>query len=315
MKPGVRRSQHELALLSKFTESMTFFAKLMKNKSEARILIHRRCCQAMTYEFHKKGDVLFHEGDPADRLFIVLRGTVSVLVPREEQEYSKDKETHYMIHGEEIQALEAAKQPLGSLMETWKTLLELRGAGKVVQQQRKVPWNGRLPDLDAHMEVYGTELRLRRAVEALYQEDPRFSNQLGGMPFDFFMRDFDRYFDDFIFRYVYKGILSVGDMFGELGLMRNSARTSAIICKEDTHFGIISKHDYNIILKAVHHEKFAQKLQFFHDNLLVGASHDTILMISYAFKKERFFFKNRVLRQGDPVDGFFLIKNGIVQVT
>jgi CRP-like cAMP-binding protein len=268
----------------------------------------------MTYEFHKKGDVLFHEGDLADRLFIILRGTVSVLVPRDEQEYARDKETHYKIHEEEIQGLESAKQPLGPYMEIWRNLLELRGAGKIVQQQRKIPWNGVLRELDAHMEVYGTELRLRRAVEALYKEDPRFSNQLGGMPFGFFTGDFDTYFDDFIFRYIYKGILSVGDMFGELGLLRNSARTSTIICKEDTHFGIISKHDYNIILKAVHHEKFAQKLQFFHDNLINGASHDMILMISYAFKKERFFFKNRVLRQGEPVDGFFLITNGIIQV-
>ena len=49
-------------------------------------------------------------------------------------------------------------------------------------------------------------------------------------------------------RYIELATLSNGKSFGDLALIGSKPRMASIRCLEDTHFAVLSKQDYNLIL-------------------------------------------------------------------
>lgn len=53
------------------------------------------CIQAGQYfefEYHKYGDIIFNYGDVGEKVYIILKGEVAVLVPRSDSEIEADLE-------------------------------------------------------------------------------------------------------------------------------------------------------------------------------------------------------------------------------
>ena len=71
--------------------------------------------------------------------------------------------------------------------------------------------------------------------------------------------DLDKYIQQDVFIYNCVVNLPVGSYFGELGLLKNQARSATIICSEDTDLGIIQRKDYMELL--ANEELQWQKLQ------------------------------------------------------
>jgi CRP-like cAMP-binding protein len=53
-----------------------------------------------------------------------------------------------------------------------------------------------------------------------------------------------------------------GEAFGELALINNKPRSATIVCLEDTHFAILKKDDFKIIMEKSSINKFSAKVQF-----------------------------------------------------
>ncbi|CAG9331925.1 unnamed protein product [Blepharisma stoltei] len=72
------RSSNFLKTLVTITQDVPFFIRIRNEINESA---HRSCCQYMHYLFKNKNDVVFNVGDQGDLFYVILNGTVKVLVP------------------------------------------------------------------------------------------------------------------------------------------------------------------------------------------------------------------------------------------
>ena len=89
----------------KATQSMQYFKDLNKKNRHIRSNTHEKICSKIRYEKGKKGVTVMHYGDPATKFYIVLKGSVSIYVPRD-----------YMVLQKEIE--ERKKNPQSTLSIT-----------------------------------------------------------------------------------------------------------------------------------------------------------------------------------------------------
>ncbi|KAL4478319.1 hypothetical protein ABPG72_009555 [Tetrahymena utriculariae] len=90
-KKREQRNNEDIATLQKATIDMNFFKELLSKKSNIQNNIHQNLCKAMQYEYRKQGSVVFYAGDIPDRFYILLKGEVSVLLKKQQEEIDKLK--------------------------------------------------------------------------------------------------------------------------------------------------------------------------------------------------------------------------------
>lgn len=73
-----QRSSNALKALALLTQNIPFFIKL---NSDIDKNAHINCCQYMRFTNLSKGDFVFHVGDEGDQFYIIIAGSVKVLVP------------------------------------------------------------------------------------------------------------------------------------------------------------------------------------------------------------------------------------------
>mmetsp|Transcript_10120 Transcript_10120/g.19876 ORF Transcript_10120/g.19876 Transcript_10120/m.19876 type:complete len:554 (+) Transcript_10120:24-1685(+) len=77
------RSHRHIRTLLEFTKEIAFFKKLTEeNSSEA----HVKCCQFMQYEVKSADETVFDYGEKGNKFYIILNGSVRVLVPSKNEE-------------------------------------------------------------------------------------------------------------------------------------------------------------------------------------------------------------------------------------
>ena len=78
--PPQARTADDIAALQELTQDFEFFKEKVKENSEA---VQRYFCEHMQLEEHPADTYVFHIGDHADKFYVMLDGTLSVLVPIE----------------------------------------------------------------------------------------------------------------------------------------------------------------------------------------------------------------------------------------
>ena len=87
-KPSYQRSQFDIKMLVKCTESVKFFADMILNNDYST---HEQCCRVMVHKFFRGGEVVFKEGSVGSTFFIILKGSVGVYIPDKEKRGSITK--------------------------------------------------------------------------------------------------------------------------------------------------------------------------------------------------------------------------------
>jgi CRP-like cAMP-binding protein len=59
------------------------------------------------------------------------------------------------------------------------------------------------------------------------------------------------YFDKNVFKYIFAGLLAVGTVFGELGILNGRKRSATIAAMEDTYLAVLTARDYKRILESL----------------------------------------------------------------
>ena len=62
---------------------MNYFKELNKKNRHLRSNTHEKICSKIKYEHIKRGMTVMHYGDPAEKFYIILQGSVSIYVPRD----------------------------------------------------------------------------------------------------------------------------------------------------------------------------------------------------------------------------------------
>lgn len=94
-----RRKEPQIDLLSSYLANIKFFAEL---QAKMQVEVVKTCCKYLTYEAWRRGEIVFHRGDPGTKFFILLSGCAGIYVrpppsnsPEDRQSELKEvKEVH-----------------------------------------------------------------------------------------------------------------------------------------------------------------------------------------------------------------------------
>lgn len=67
------------------TSQMSYFKELSLKKKHIRANTHQLICAKLKYCSFDRGASVCHLGDPADRFYVILKGGVNVLLPKEKK--------------------------------------------------------------------------------------------------------------------------------------------------------------------------------------------------------------------------------------
>lgn len=117
--------------------------------------------------------------------------------------------------------------------------------------------------------------------------------------------------EEFQKRYIEINTLTAGKSFGDLALLGSKPRMASIRCLEDTHFAVLTKHDFNIVLGQIEKKKMNEKIQFLRSlPFFSQLTKTSVSKLTYQFKEVN-TIKNQVLyKEGDLADLIYIVKSG-----
>ena len=205
MAPQLRKRKN-LILLQKVTAKLKFFKSLNEDFENVKNRIHEKCCRVMQHIRREKGESVCWVGDQADNFYIILNGAVNVYVTKSSEMLHQENEAMSQIFNP-VQTNESGKKTAVHYLTSMMKISEENGIGRT------------------------------SATTTLEEK------LLGGLSVKE-IHEFWRLFFNDVLKYIFRVTLHTGHAFGEIGLLHHVKRTATIICKEDTHFAIVKKSDF-----------------------------------------------------------------------
>lgn len=75
-----KRSDSDIRFLSTYLKYNDFFFNLAKMKDKSTL---NQCYRHISLEFHKKSQFIFHFGQKGDKFYVLLKGEVQLLLPKD----------------------------------------------------------------------------------------------------------------------------------------------------------------------------------------------------------------------------------------
>ena len=106
-------------------------------------------------------------------------------------------------------------------------------------------------------------------------------------------------------------VLSAGNSFGELALLKNKLRAATIRCKDTCHFAVIERRDYQKVLMRMEQKRldevtdFLQALPYFSH----WARH-SLQKLQYFFEKRVYIREQPVFAEGEEDPFLYLVREG-----
>ena len=275
------RTEFELTRLKlTFSEIFPFFNKMQSEGSEKTVF---DLLKELSYEFQQKRKTLFEIGDAGSKFYIMLKGSVYVLAREKGLETSPGES--------QLQKLQRNSSLNNVNFSNSSDLLAaaIRNESPLARQQ-SIKYDKLIGKLGSI-----TGAKISKLAEELPDDE-------------FFML---KYPDLYIDR-----VLKFGDSFGELALRHDdSKRTATIVCKEDCHFGVISKNAFQRALKTHFDQIISNNLKVFKRHPVFAEWGPAQLEQFFHHINTRTLIKNQIIyHENDIADCFFLIKEGEVEV-
>jgi hypothetical protein len=89
--PPPDRKPAQIARLIEATGFVPYFSDLKKDKINIEFSVHERLCRKLQLESVPSLKVLFHQGDPASKFYIILQGDVIVIGQRIDSQVKKER--------------------------------------------------------------------------------------------------------------------------------------------------------------------------------------------------------------------------------
>jgi CRP-like cAMP-binding protein len=106
--------------------------------------------------------------------------------------------------------------------------------------------------------------------------------------------------------------LGPGVAFGELALINEQPRMASIVCAEaGTELAVLNKQDFKNIISKFESDKIKRQMDFLsHLPVFDGMSRRTLNLMIFAFKSERFNYRDVVYSEGDVPQKFYIVREG-----
>lgn len=112
----------------------------------------------------------------------------------------------------------------------------------------------------------------------------------------------------------YLNTLKSGEVFGEMALTTGKRQPATVIAVEDCALGVLYREDFNRICQAIETKVLEAVLDFFAKAIGVRLSRDAMLRLSKIFMEEKMMYRQNLFLEGDPAEGFYIVKSGEVLV-
>ena len=111
-------------------------------------------------------------------------------------------------------------------------------------------------------------------------------------------------------------VLRQGDCLGELALISNRPRAATVICREDTHFAVLTREHYQHILGSLQQDLISTKVSLIRKHPLFKTwNKDAVFQLSYYFKQRSMKGNQTLFTQGQQANEAFLVVNGEFKIT
>ncbi|EAR96997.3 cyclic nucleotide-binding domain protein (macronuclear) [Tetrahymena thermophila SB210] len=246
----------------------------------------------LKYEFFLEKDPIFHFGEFGYKYYIVLKGSVQLLIPKPEiaKEIEKKREESQNIFNQKF----------------FKSISKNVVSGK--QAPRKSIMAG---DFNSLLQQNFETRKKSQIIGASSQEIEEDQNQA----FDPNL-SYEQILDTY-----YKGwnlikVFGPGDAFGEIALLTKQRRTGTMICKQDTHIMSLSKEAFDKLLGKYHERVKQEKIGFLRQfQVFDGVPTSKLLSLIHDMKTNVYQINNILYEEGDKVEDIFFIKDGEVELS
>ena len=119
---------------------------------------------------------------------------------------------------------------------------------------------------------------------------------------------------DGIFGLKYLNSIKSGAVFGEMALTTGRKRAATIIAMEDCILASLGREEFKRILQFIEKKNLRIALDFLGKALSITLSQETMIKLSGMFQQEKIKYRHTLFREGDPAEGFYVVKSGEVLI-
>lgn len=241
---------------------------------------------------HDQNYAIFHHGDIGYKMYFVCKGSLTIFVPKSTHEIEEDNRHFNMVRAEILDDTRY-KDKLWNEAKARKTLSEYFTEAKI--------------EIFAANDFFDEQFRF--IMTHWWKFRSYYADLLPtlalGFPRKYWVKGF-----------TFKKICNVGQnfSFGELALINDSPRAATIICNKYTELLSLKKREFGQIfaaILAIEEKKNVFFLEFFAKRI----AHSEIIDMQYKFESEVYHRGQTIFKEGDPVDYFFIMASGQIQVS
>lgn len=252
-------------------------------------------------------------GDQVDNFYVILNGSVTILLPKSKEDMEKEEENIDLVSPTSGLTNKKNKN-FNSIARTitFMNLLQKRSSkNTILNESHRESLAKRTSSINSNVNSKSPNKRISQSYGNIYL------NQKLNHYLEFGdLKDTEKYFENGKFKYKQSKILEVGMAFGEIDNKKNF-RNEAVLCNKDSDFAIMTKNDYKEILFDIERIKKNKDLEFLSKTFLKDApfmSKDSLLSFKYLFDKKKYNGGTVLYEKGQNSYECFLIKKGEVEV-
>ena len=320
-----QRNENELKILQSFLQSLKKIISFLniEEKEELNQLL-RKISICLKSEKYPLGKIVFRYGDKGSKFYIILKGSVSILIIKD----NKIRLTfyEYILHLIRLYAIGEVNLMIKTVKVN-KYIYDINEKNIIdfVNKYNKQLEKGLEISKNKLLNFDETEIKeITEFLNNIYfqidmcSSSEEYINLI--FPYNIREKEHSNYNQNQILIYSYFEInkCTQGNFFGEIALENsNSKRTATVICSEDCLFGTLSKEAYNICLRDI-------QINERRNNIKSLLSFSIFYDLNWN-KFQNYFFnyfkiihvnKNDIIiNQGDPIINFFFVRKGEFEIT
>jgi len=315
--PVVARGPKELENIQRALNKIKFLTDAAKEQGPEFMTAASKVAK---YEKFEKGELVFPYGDVGSKFYVILKGSVGIWVPTKklDKPVRQVQKKHTLAQRRESKETRESRRssltisgPSGSARSDRRSMIPNMGANQNPQGSSGGPRRSQLVAGTTGMQIpadrkdQGDVIQEQNESDEEEEEIIKESKQ-EGVP--------NVVKDDYEWECSEVVVFKAGLSFGELALLKDKPRAATIKCKEECHFAVMEKTDYQQLIGRIQAKKLDQFIHFLQNRPLFSNWTKTLLSkLTYYFETKKYMRKQVIFRKGDLAHKFYLIKTGEVK--
>lgn len=312
------RGKNHTETLVNLTQNVEFFKKICTEHNSLEI--HKECCSVMTLEEYEDKDIIINFGEKADKFYIILKGSVSVLVPiKKKLKLTVQKYKEYEnLYDKDSSHSFSSSSSLSSSSSSINSIQEIKNSGIKNRHQQVTKIN--LKELMEKMkEEEDFERQKKVSTSAVLETEEKLISQLFKDKLKnekkLIMQVIKEYNKEFVEVEVddmdVVGVLKEGNDFGELALISDRPRAATVVAREHVSLLVLRKDQFKAILGSITEKKISQKIKNLKNFPYFSTwSKISLSKLAYFFTLQTFTHKQVLFTQGQKINGIYFILQG-----